>query len=315
MVLLKRLAKHSIYSIKFLFEKMLIKIVGLCGYNLSKKEDFYSPMTGKESLLAEVKRWDKPSLMRGILLDEMKIKSRFAELSTLYAMEFMKLPSYEDHKNLGYGHGYTATDALTSYFIIRDVKPKQMIEVGSGLSTYYSHLAIEKNKEEGTDCLLTCIEPYPYPKLSSIPGINLVVDEVQNVALQKFEQLNSGDILFIDSSHILRIDGDVPFLFLEVLPSLKKGVHVHIHDVHFPYNTPYPSSEWVFNKRLNFPCLWNEAMLLQAFLTYNDSFEVQMSLPYLRHLDEQFLVNVIDGYQNVQEEPNTFSSIWLERTN
>ena len=56
-------------------------------------------------------------------------------------------------------------------------------------------------------------------------------------------------------------------------------------------------------------------MLLQAFLTYNDSFEVQMSLRYLRHLDEQFLVNVIDGYQNVQEEPNTFSSIWLERTN
>ena len=141
---------------------------------------------------------------------------------------------------------------MTSYFLIRSFKPKQMIEVRSGLSTYYSHLAINKNKEEGPDCKLVCIEPDLYPNLSSIPGINIVVDEVQNVALEKFEKLNSGDILFIDSSHILRIDGDVPFLFLEVLPSLKKGVHVHIHDVHFPYNTPYPSSEWFINKMRTF---------------------------------------------------------------
>ena len=82
-----------------------------------------------------------------------------------------------------------------------------------------------------------------------------------------FGQLQKDDVLFIDSSHVLKIDGDVPFLYLEVLPTLNVGVVVHIHDVPFPYNIPYPPQLWVFSQE--WPMLWNEAMVVQAFLSFN----------------------------------------------
>ena len=95
---------------------------------------------------------------------------------------------------------------------------------------------------------MTCVEPYPYEKLFSIPQIKVVKKEVQDVELSIFEELDAGDILFIDSTHIVKVDGDVPYLFLEVLPRLKKGVIIHVHDISFPYNVPYPPELYIFNR-------------------------------------------------------------------
>src|SRR5262249_33139884 len=89
--------------------------------------------------------------------------------------------------------------------------------------------------------------------------------QVQNVDLTTFQKLERDDVLFIDSSHVLKIDGDVPFLYLEVLPSLSAGTVVHIHDVPFPYNIPYPPDLWVFQV---WPVWWNEAMVVQSFLCF-----------------------------------------------
>ena len=90
---------------------------------------------------------------------------------------------------------------------------------------------------------------------------------------------------------------------------------IHIHDIPFPYNIPYPPELWVFrNKRKNFwPRYWNEAMLLQAFLAFNERFEIIMSCPLIRYFDEPFLRQNIPGYRSVEEMSNTFSSIWIER--
>ena len=109
----------------------------------------------------------------------------------------------------------------------------------------------------------------------------------------------------------MRIDGDVPFLYLEVLPTLDAGVFIHIHDVPFPYNVPYPPQLWVFGQE--WPMLWNEAMVVQAFLSFNNSFEVTMSTPLLRYFDEDFLRQSIPFYQSVDQNPHTFSSLWLKR--
>jgi hypothetical protein len=131
-------------------------------------------------------------------------------------------------------------------------------------------------------------------------------------------ELESGDVLFIDSSHVLRIDGDVPFLFLEVLPLLSRGVRVHIHDVPFPFNTPYPAAYWVLTQdpsSNHWPMYWNEAMVAQAFLSLNTHFEIELSCPMLRHFDEGFLRQTIPFYKDIKEEPNTFSSLWLIRSN
>jgi hypothetical protein len=128
---------------------------------------------------------------------------------------------------------------------------------------------------------------------------------------KRFEHFPGGDVLFIDSSHVVRLDGDVPFLLLEVLPSVASGVNIHVHDIPFPYNVPYPAERWVFGQAE--PMYWTEAMLLQAFLAFNSDFEIQLSLPMLRQADEEFLKNLIPIYETVEENSNAFSSIWLRR--
>ncbi len=200
--------------------------------------------------------------------------------------------------------------------MIRTLKPVRFLEVGSGLSTRYCALARDMNAKEGAQTEITCIEPFPFAALQTIQGIKLRQAPVQEVPTRIFEELEAGDVLFIDSSHAVRIDGDVPYLFLEVPPRLKPGVHIHIHDVPFPFNTPFPGDYWVLtaHKTSNhWPVYWNEAMLVQAFLAFNTQFEIVLSCPMLRHFDEGFLRGALPFYKPVSEEPNTFSALWLTR--
>src|SRR5205814_10103081 len=125
-------------------------------------------------------------------------------------------------------------------------------------------------------CPLICVEPFPSDFLSKgFPGLkSLVIKEVQQIDLDFFSQLQSGDVLFIDSSHTVKIGGDVNYLFLEVLPRLKLGVIVHVHDILFPLDY---RRDWV-KEQFRF---WNEQYLLQAFLCFNSAFEVLLSTSYL----------------------------------
>ncbi len=281
------------------------------GYNVSLKKDFYSPLTSVRDLKAKEQRWNKPSVLKGVAFDVKKMENLFSSLLTTYLAEFSSLPPFDELIKKGYGPGYTAVDGLTLYMMIRTFKPKQYIEIGSGLSTYYSALASEKNRQEGHPVKITCIDPYPYKALTSIPEINVIQKEVQDVELALFEDLLANDIFFIDSSHMVKVDGDVPYLILEILPSLKVGINIHVHDIPFPYNVPYPASEWVFNQP--WPMLWNEAMILQAFLCFNKDFTIELSTPLIRYYDEPFLRKNIPFYESVEENPRTFSSIWMKR--
>ncbi len=287
--------------------------MGTVGYNVSRQANFYSPTPTLKTLKANRHRWDKPSGLAGIDYDLDKMKICFSSLTEKYLDEYLKLPAYHELHSKGFGLGYTPTDAMTSYLMIRHLKPKRYIEVGSGLSTYYCHLAAEVNRAEGFPLEITCVEPYPLKNLYTLPNVEIIKKEVQDVDLELFARLEDGDVLFIDSSHVVRIDGDVPYLFLNVLPSVPKGVTVHIHDIPFPYNTPYPADRWVFGHAE--PMFWTKAMLLQAFLACNKDFEITLSLPIIRHLDEEYLRSEIPDYKGVEEESNTFSSIWLKRIN
>jgi hypothetical protein len=281
------------------------------GYVVARKSDYYSPLTSVSDLRSTFERWYRPSALKGIDYDLGGMKDTISDLLVRYLPEFSEIPPYEQLQARGFGHGYTAVDALTLYMMIRHIKPQRYVEVGSGLSTYYCSLAAAKNSSEGHPLAITCIEPYPFEKLHTIPGIKIIAKQVQDVELSLFQQLRSDDVLFIDSSHILKIDGDVPFLYLEVLPTLNVGVAVHIHDVPFPYNVPYPPQLWVFGQE--WPMLWNEAMVVQAFLSLNRSFQVIMSAPLLRYFDEDFLRQSIPIYQSIDQNPNAFSSLWLRR--
>lgn len=172
---------------------------------------------------------------------------------------------------------FLSGDAEYWYSLIRNKKPKNIIEIGSGQSTKLAFAAIKMNTKENPDhsCDHICIEPYESPWLENL-GINVIRERVESLDVRMFSKLNENDILFIDSSHIIRPQGDVLFEYLEILPILNSGVIVHIHDIFSPRDY---LDEWIKEDVK----LWNEQYLLEAFLTNNNDWEIIGALNYLHH--------------------------------
>jgi len=191
--------------------------------------------------------------------------------------------------------------------MIRHFKPKKIFEIGSGNSTYLSAHAILKNKEEDNDyeCELVAIEPYPNDILKAgFPGLSkLIPKKAQDIPLSEFKKLLENDILFIDSSHVLKIGSDVQYEYLEILPRLNKGVIIHVHDIFLP--TEYPK-EWVL-KDYRF---WTEQYLLQAFLAFNNSFEVLWAGSYMHLRYPDKLEEVFSSYKRDERWPGSF---WIRK--
>jgi len=190
-------------------------------------------------------------------------------------------------------------DAEYWYQIIRSVKPQKIIEIGSGNSTLMAIRALNKNKEENPDygCEHICIEPYEMPWLEKT-DVSVLRKKVEEVELDFFSQLDENDILFIDSSHVIRPQGDVLFEYLELLPTLNKGVIVHVHDIFLPKNY---SVVWL-KEQVSF---WNEQYLLEAFLSHNGSWEIIGALNYLshHHFDE---LKRVTPFLTPANEPGSF---------
>jgi len=197
-----------------------------------------------------------------------------AELN--YGNELILFPLEKRSQNeFYYNNGsYCSGDAEYLYSVIRKTKPSKIIEIGSGQSTLMVQNALIKNSDDNSSyrCDHTCIEPYEQPWLETI-NVNLIRKKVEEIDLSLFSSLGRNDILFIDSSHIIRAQGDVLCEYLEILPSLKEGVLIHIHDIFTPRD--YPES-WI-NEHL----LWNEQYLLEAFLSFNTEYKVIGALNYL----------------------------------
>jgi predicted O-methyltransferase YrrM len=289
--------------------RWLLRVFGLVA---TRRNDFNSPLPDVEALRANRPRWDKPSAMKGVTYSLPEMRERLEQMMTDFGSELKDIPSYEKLQNLGLGWGMPYLDLQILYLTMRSARPARYIEVGSGVSTHIAKMAASRNAAEGHPCEMTCIEPYPSQRLVELGGVELIVQEAQDVEPALFDVLQDGDILFIDSSHIVKIDSDVPFLLLEVLPRLRPGVVVHVHDTPFPHHTPFPADLWIFNSKGS-PMFWNEAMLTQAFLCHNESWSIKFSAPLLRYHDEPFLRKMVPGYQGVSTQPNTFSSLWLKR--
>ncbi|MEZ5895458.1 MAG: class I SAM-dependent methyltransferase [Parvularculaceae bacterium] len=170
---------------------------------------------------------------------------------------------------------YAEGDAEMLFNMIRTFKPKRIIEVGSGQSTLMALLAIEANRREdaGYQCRLTCIEPFEQPWLEAL-GVEVVRQRIEDCPDEIVTSLEDGDFFFIDSSHVIRPQGDVLHLYLHLLPQVANGVFVHVHDVFVPRDYP---KKWVVDDRR----LWNEQYLLEAFLSFNSAFEVVLAVNWL----------------------------------
>lgn len=194
---------------------------------------------------------------------------------------------------------FESGDAEYWYQIIRTIKPRRIIEIGSGSSTLMAINAINKNRHEdsGYECDHICIEPYEMPWLEDL-NVSVVRKKAEEIELLFFSQLQENDILFIDSTHIIRPHGDILFEYLELLPSLNKGVIVHVHDIFSPKNY---LEEWL----LNHVRFWNEQYLLEAFLTHNSEWKIIGALNYLSHnYYEKF--SSVAPFLTPEREPGSF---------
>lgn len=195
-----------------------------------------------------------------------------------YNHELIKFPVDEKEKfEFYYNNGfYESGDAEYLYNITRHTKPGKIIEIGSGYSTLIAQKALLQNRAEDPNYQYKhiCIEPYEQPWLES--KVEVVRKRVETIDKSFFEQLEANDILFIDSTHVIKPQGDVLFEYLEVLPLLKPGVIVHIHDIFTPRDY---LDAWVIDEHR----LWNEQYLLEAFLTFNAKFKIIGALNYLSH--------------------------------
>ncbi|MCE5335718.1 MAG: class I SAM-dependent methyltransferase [Desulfobacteraceae bacterium] len=197
-------------------------------------------------------------------------------------------------------------DAEYLYNMVRLFKPARMIEIGSGFSTLIAKMAMDANRRDnpGYECDYTCIEPYESGWLEDA-GFRVLRQRVEDVGIHLFESLDDGDFLFIDSSHIIRPQGDVLYEFLELLPTLGSGVVVHIHDIFTPKDYP---RKWIYDE-LRF---WNEQYLLEAFLNFNSSFQVIGALNFLKHHHPKQLFAVCPILQEnrLSAEPSSF---WMRK--
>jgi hypothetical protein len=176
---------------------------------------------------------------------------------------------------------FPALDAEFLYAALCEWRPRKMIEIGSG---YSSLVTAEVNRSVLHDALdFTCVEPYPRQYLiDGVRGITRLKQcKVQDVPADYFAQLGEGDILFIDSSHVAKVGSDVNYLMFDVIPALAPGVYVHIHDIFLPDEYP---QKWMIDEGRN----WNEQYVTQAFLMFNNEWEVVWAANFMatRHTEE-----------------------------
>lgn len=197
---------------------------------------------------------------------------------------------------------YAYTDGIILYSFLRIFNPKKVIEVGSGFSSAVlldtNELFLNKELE------LTFIEPYPDRLKSLISSsdestVTILESPIQLVDLKIFESLEKNDILFIDSTHVVKTDSDLVFIFFEILPKLQKGVIIHFHDIFYPFE--YPKT-WIMEGRS-----WNECYFLRTFLMYNKDFEILFFADFIHRFHKDAFQGMPLAYEN------TGGNFWLRK--
>lgn len=273
--------------------KFLNPILRNFGYTLIT-DHFYQPIPNFQELTLYK---NKARPLHSIQWDVEKQVEFVKTLLQKYAPEFnnkdiISCFGYSEAKS-----GVVSGDTEFLYSIIRDKKPRKIIEIGSGGSTLVMAAALKLNfLEDRVKTKLISIEPYPKQFLRELEATCndfmeyvLLENKVQNLDISIFKTLNENDILFVDSSHVFKQGSDVEFEFLEIYPILNQGVLVHIHDIFFPFDYPI---EW----NLEDSRYWNEQYFLETFLQFNSKFKILASLCMVANQDNSAFLDTIDVY-------------------
>jgi predicted O-methyltransferase YrrM len=198
-----------------------------------------------------------------------------------------------------YNNGFFETvDAEIAYCLVRHYKPRRIVEVGGGYSSRVMAAALDLNlKLDGVRGELVTIDPYPdrFPQKALSDRVRLITQTVQNVDLDVFLSLQSGDFLFLDSSHVVGIGSDVVREYLEIVPRVASGVLIHAHDIFIPGD--YPRDAVLHNL-----AFWSEQYLLQALLTFSPQFEVLWGSSYMQSRANTALEKAFPHWQHSYRE-------------
>ena len=254
--------------------------------------------------------WSEPRPPVGIDMREGVQLELLESVSARYRDELDRLPRDAPTADCPFylnNGNFFGVDAAMLYGMVRKHRPQRIVEIGSGFSTLLSSLAIQKNMEEdsGYECRFVAIEPFPKSELlSQCRNLSeLIESPVQRVPLDRFGELGADDILFIDSSHVSKLGSDVNRELLEIVPRVGNGVLVHVHDVFIPFEYP---RNWAAEEGW----FWNEQYLLQAFLSFNSSFEIVWAGCYMHW---KFPERVEAAFGPYETRPAPPASLWMRR--
>lgn len=220
--------------------------------------------------------WERTDEPAGIDWNLAGMESLARELDP-YVDELKDVPAESVDKGVFHWNNwwFCYADAVAMYALVRHVQPRRYVEVGCGYSSLLLARALERNQRA---CDVTLVEPFPREQLLSRLPVDwrIVREPLQRAPMDTFEALGPGDVLFFDGTHVSKTASDVNWLFFKVLPRLRPGVLIHLHDIFLPADYP---AQWLLERGWS----WNEQFMLQAFLMHNRAYKVLMCLSYFGH--------------------------------
>lgn len=267
---------------------------------------YYSPIPSYAEIERDQARiFDRGAReLPGVRIDGAHFRERLASFAPLHA----EFPYTEEPdpalrfalENTTYSRG----DAVVLYSMMRLTRPRRIVEIGSGNSTWLM-LDVNERFLDGSAHILS-LDPHPDRMLAGLRAgdrerIEVLPMRVQEAGAAHFADLAAGDILFVDSTHVSRCDSDVNHILFAILPSLASGVLVHFHDVFWPFEYP---KHWL----LEIGAAWNEAYLLRAFLQYNGAFEIDFFSDYVTQFMREDVERCVPVFLK-----GPGSSLWLRR--
>ena len=269
------------------------------------RRDYYSPVPDLSHMPEDV--WTRRSALAGL---DLSIDSAmdFVERELGPAIAELDVPTGDPGVPGQFffrNQGFDTVDAELLYAMIRAMHPRRIVELGSGYTTLLINMACRRNAADGVDTVHEVFDPYPRPHIlgdALASPSTLSAISATDVPLELFSRLQPGDILFVDTTHTVKLASDVNFVVLDVLPVLQPGVLVHFHDIFLPWEYP---RQWLSEMHW----YWSEQYLLQAFLAFNPSFEIVVPAQALARERPERLAAAIPSFT----PPASPGSMWLRR--
>ncbi|MEO6491156.1 MAG: class I SAM-dependent methyltransferase [Ferruginibacter sp.] len=284
-----------------------LKVLDNCGY---APGHYYSPIPDLNDIRnRRTKIFHKASVgLNGI---DLRISEQFSLLQS-FSKYYNEIPYNFNSRSKGgtryqvNSEWYKFSDVVMLYSVMRHFKPSRIIEIGSG---YSSAVMLDVNERFFNSTIqMTFIDPYPERLL----GLLTIEDKKKHTVLRSmiqeaditiFNDLEANDILFIDSSHISKVGSDLNYILFEILPRLKPGVHIHFHDIFFPFELP---ENWILERKW----FWNENYILRAFLTESKAYAI---INFNTYLHKEFRSWLEKNMPACLIEEDATGSIWITK--